>query len=173
MKSIKDYENIALSNTDIFKILGGNAKLVLYPNLIKYKSIDDVLGGKPVILLFEAKKNYGHWTALWKKGNTIYFFNPYGGYPDDGLKYIPEHFAKLNNENVPYLSILLYNSPYKLNYNEYQYQRHDPDIKTCGRHVAVRLLFKSMSDSQYHKFIKNFTKKYNIDADKLVTLLTI
>ena len=173
-KILSYYENIALSNKDIFKILKGKGNLVVYPDLIKYKNIDEVLGNDDMcILLFEARKNYGHWCCLWKIDNTVSFFNPYGGFPDDSLKFIPEHFAKISNQNYPYLSILLDESPYQLTYNERKYQKHGKDIKTCGRHCAVRLLCRNMDDNEYFNYINYFTKKYNIDPDAFVTLITM
>jgi hypothetical protein len=172
---IKKYEDIALSDKHMFKLLDGKNNLVLYPNLINYDNIDDVLGDYGMCtLLFEAKKNYGHWCCLWKQSpDTVSFFNSYGGYPDDSLKYIPEHFARISNQDYPYLSILLNNSPYKLTYNEYAYQKLAKDIKTCGRHVCVRLFCRELTDNQYHKFIKEYCKKYNVNADQLVTLMTM
>lgn len=172
---IKHYEDVALSDKQLLKIINGNAKLVLYPDLKNYSSIDEVLGTHTAcILLFEAKKNYGHWCCLWKLNNsTVSFFNPYGGYPDASLKHIPEHFARISNQDYPYLSLLLYNSPYKLTYNERQYQEKNKNIKTCGRHCGVRLICRNMSDDQYYNYMKYFTSKYHINNDQFVTLLTI
>ena len=172
---IKHYENIALSDEHLFKLLNGKNKLVLYPDLINYDNIDKVLGKYGMCtLLFEAKENYGHWCCLWKlDNNTVSFFNSYGGYPDDSLKYIPEHFARISDQDYPYLSLLLDKSPYDLTYNEHAYQKKGKDIKTCGRHVCVRLLCRKLTDKQYYDYVKYFTDKYNINADEFVTLLTI
>ncbi len=174
-KILAKYEDIALTNGDIFKILDGEFNLVLYPQLVSYSDIDQVLGPHGAcVLLFEAKERYGHWCCLWKQDeNTVSFFNSYGGFPDDSLDHIPEHFAKINNEDYPYLSLLLDNSPYDLTYNEYDYQKHDSNIKTCGRHVCVRLWCRDMSDDQYHEYISYFMKKYRINADQFVTLITM
>ncbi len=84
-KILKAYEDIALSNTDITNLLNGKVNIVLYPDLYRYRSIDEVMGPfQACILLFEAKPSYGHWCAIFKTDlNTVEFFNPYGGYPDD------------------------------------------------------------------------------------------
>lgn len=172
---LKHYEDISLSDKDIFKLLDGKYKLVLYPDLIKYTDIDQVLGKYGAcVLLFEARPNYGHWCCLWKLDkNTVSFFNSYGGYPDDSLEYIPEHFAQESNQNKPYLSILLDKCPYDLTYNEYAYQKKGKNIRTCGRHVCVRLFCRNLGDDEYHDLIMHFVKKYNINPDEVVTLLTI
>lgn len=172
---IKHYESIALSDEHIFKLLNGKNKLVLYPDLIKYDNIDQVLGENGICtLLFEARKNYGHWCCLWRLNpTTISFFNSYSGYPDDSLKYIPEHFAKVSDQDVPYLSLLLDKSPYSLTFNQHAYQKKGGDIKTCGRHVCVRLICRKMTEEEYYHYVKHFTEKYNIDPDEFVTLLTM
>ena len=172
---IKKYEAYSLSNKDIFNLLDGKFNMVLYPNLHKYRSIDEVLGPYGAcVLLVEAKERYGHWTCLWKLNqNTVSYFNSYGGYPDDSLDYVPEEFAKENHEDKPYLSVLLDNSPYELTYNEYAYQKRGPDTRTCGRHVCVRLFCRTMDDDQYHKYLEHFCEKYNLTPDEFVTLMTI
>lgn len=172
---LKHYEDISLSDKNLFDLLDGQNSLVLYPNLPNYANIDEVLGPNGMcILLFEAKKNYGHWCCLWKLDEeTVSFFNPYGGYPDDSLDFIPAHFAKENNEDKPYLSMLLDKSPYKLTYNEHAYQKMANDIKTCGRHCTVRLWCRMMDDDEYYDYIMHFLYEYEIDADAFVTLLTM
>lgn len=171
---LDQYQNVSLSDKHLFTLLDGKNTLILYPELVDYNNIDDVLGPHGMcVLLFEAKAGYGHWVCLWKHEGKISFFNSYGGFPDDSLEYIPAHYAKLNNEDYPYLSLLLYNSPYELTYNEHQYQKRDKDVKTCGRHVAVRLFAKHLTDEQYYKYVKFFCKKYNISPDEFVTLMTL
>jgi hypothetical protein len=171
---IKEYENIALSNFDILKLLNGKANIVLYPDLVKYSTIDEVLGQYGAcVLLFMAKKNYGHWTAIFKRtDDSIEFFNPYGGFPDDSLKFIPCHFRKISNQLHPYLSLLMYNSPYNLSYNEFKFQEHKDNIRTCGRHCVVRLWNRNLDLYQYKKLLDQISDDNNINYDEIVTLLT-
>lgn len=173
-KTLQYYEDIALSNHNIMDLLDGQVNIVLYPDLHKYKNIDEVLGPYGAcILLFEAKPNYGHWCAIIKENNnSIEFFNPYGGFPDDSLKYIPHHFAKISNQLVPYLSLLLADSPYELYYNEFAFQKHKKNIKTCGRHCVFRVMHKHMNIYQYKNILDNLCKKYKTDYDGVVTIMT-
>jgi hypothetical protein len=177
-EQLKFLQNIALSDADLFKLLDGKNKMVLYPDLHKYNNIDEVLGEHGMCtLLVESQPNYGHWVAVWKLNeNTVSFFNSYGGlnagWPDDVLKYVPKEFAEVNFENYPYLSELLLKSPYKMTYNEYKYQKMCPDVKTCGRHVAVRLFCRDLNDKQYYDYIKHYENMLGCDADEFVTLMT-
>lgn len=166
---IKKYEDIALSDQEVLKLVNTEANIILYPDLYKYNNIDEIL--EPygaAFILFCAKPNYGHWCLLFKlDDNTLEFFNPYGGFPDDSLKFIPKHFRSVSNQNSPILSYLLMNSPYELTYNEHQFQKKEKNVKTCGRWCSVRLLSRDLSLKEFTKFFKN---KY---GDKLVTVLTM
>lgn len=172
---IKQYQDIALSDKEVLRLINGKANLILYTDLHKYDSIDDILEPYGAcILLFEAKPKYGHWCCLFKRNEKmIEFFNPYGGYPDDSLKFIPMRFRLVSNQFYPHLSWLMINSPYELSYNEYKFQKHGSDIKTCGRWCAIRLIFRYFSLNDFHELITYLTKKFNMKSDELVTLLTM
>lgn len=170
---LRVYEDIALSDGQLLNLIDGKAKLVLYPDLVKYDNIDEVLGNHGAcILLFEARPNYGHWTCIHRTGDNVEFFNPYGGYPDDSLQYIPMHFRKISNQYEPYLSKLMYDSPYQLSYNEHKFQKHGKDIKTCGRHCALRLIYRNLSLPEYTEMIKMLKSNTRLPTDELVTYLT-
>lgn len=171
---LKHYKDIALSDKDVTNLLGGRVNIILYPNLHKYRDIDEVLGPHGAcVLLFEAKKGYGHWVCLFKVGlNEIEFFNSYGGYPDDSLKKISCHYARISNQIIPYLSVLLLQSPYELSYNEFQFQKKTDGIRTCGRHCVFRLLNRDLDLYQYVDLLKILRKKCNTDYDGVVTIFT-
>jgi len=176
---IKEAEAIALSDKDVLKIVNHKANLVLYPDLHKYTHIDDILGKYGAcIILFESKPQYGHWCCIFKATPTLLeFFNPYGkiidGMPDEGLKYIDPKFREETNQLLPYLSMLMLDSPYELSYNEYPFQKLAKGISTCGRHVCVRLLCRKMTLNDYYKMMTKMAKKYDIDYDAIVTLITM
>ena len=166
---LRRYEDIALSNNEILELVNGKANIIIYHDLHNYKNIDDILGKYDAcFILFESQPRYGHWCLLFKMNNNeLEFFNPYGGFPDDTLEYINEDFKNKSNQNLPYLSILMYNSPYELYYNEYPFQKKDKNIKTCGRWCSIRLICRNYS---LEEFAHMFNNKY---GDKLVTLLTL
>src|SRR5208282_3443963 len=128
------------------------------------------------ILLFEAKKDYGHWTAIIKRNNVIEFFNSYGGdnsgLPDAALSMINPEFRIISNQIFPYLTKLMYDSPYELNYNEFRFQKKGQSIRTCGRHCVIRCLCKNMNIYQYKDFLDKLCNYYNTDYDGIVTILT-
>lgn len=172
---IKKYEDIALSDKEVLKLIYKRANLILYPNLHKYNNIDEILHPYGAcILLFEAKPRYGHWCCIFKINDKLLeFFNPYGGYPDDSLEYISNRFRKISNQLYPHLSYLMLKSHYELSYNEYQFQEHNPDIKTCGRWCAIRLRYRYLNLDQFHNMIENMSDILRVTHDELVTLLTM
>lgn len=166
---IKKYRKIPLSGHNLLQLVDGKANIVLYPNMHYYKNIDQLLDPfDACFILFESKPNYGHWCLLFKiNPHTIEFFNPYQGFPDDSLKFINKQFKSITNQDFPYLSHLLYNSPYDLTYNEYPFQKFANDISTCGRWCAIRLIYKYFD---LRLFAYLFFNKF---GDDLVTLLTM
>lgn len=176
---IKKAEKVALSDKEVLDLVDNKARLIVYPDLHKYKNIDDVLGKYGAcIILFEAKPNYGHWCCLFRVNDKlIEFFNPYGGiyegYPDEGLKYISKEFREETNQLIPYLSYLMLDSPYELSYNEYKFQELKDGINTCGRHVATRLACRKISLNEYYELLTYLSKKYDLTYDGVVTVLTM
>lgn len=174
MKNLLDiYKSMALSNFDLIKLVGGNANVEVYPEIHKYDTIDELLGPHDAcFLLFETEPKFGHWCAIIKYGNTVEFFDPYSGYPDNVLEFIPEDFKNESNQNYPYLTELLYECPYDIEFNDHKYQKKSNKINTCGRHCACRILFKNLDLKEYDSMIKTLSKNLKTDPDGVVTTIT-
>lgn len=159
---IKNKEDDALSNFDLEKLLGNKAKILVYEDLKNYSDLDEVLEPEgSVIILYQDKKNQGHWVALLRRKNGIEFFDSYGGQPDTQL-------ASMKYNKLPYLLNLIENYPGVVYYNPYQLQSDDRNVSTCGRWCALRILLKELS---LNDFAKIFTGKGK-DPDYIATLLT-
>lgn len=173
-KTLDRYKSIALSNFDLVDLLDGKATVMLYPDMYKINSIEQLLHPYDAcFLLFETEPRMGHWCALLKYGDTVEFFDPYSGYPDDVLKFIPKDFKKKSKQDYPYLTKLLYECPYKIEFNDNKYQKHNNNINTCGRHCALRILCKDLDNKQYDKMIKKLQKETGMNPDDLVTAITM
>ena len=72
--------NKALSDEDIQRILGGDAKIIKYAELGNLYDIDQLLPEEKdyCIILYEDRPNRGHWTALLKYNNLYEHFDSYG-----------------------------------------------------------------------------------------------
>jgi len=151
-------------------LLDGKANIMSYARLTEYDNLDEALGEHgALVLLYETKRNFGHWTLVFRLDNdTVEFFDSYSLKPDDELKFIPEYFRIENNQLLPHLTYLLYTSGYKVEYNDYKLQKKLRDMNTCGRHVVSRLLFRNLDIDKYAKMIK----KSGLLPDIFVTILT-
>lgn len=168
---IKKLMSKSLSNYDILKIIQNKANLITYPDIHKYKSLDELLGKhKACIILYETKPLYGHWCCIFKLSNDcVEFFDPYGLFPDTEKKFINKDYQKLSNQYKPYLKALMLESPYILTYNHFPFQEKKVGVNSCGRWCAIRLLFRHLA---LDDFIKIFGKKRHNKHDFYITLLT-
>lgn len=170
---IDKHKSIPLSDADLLKLVENKARILVYSDLQKYETLDKALGEHGAIfLLYESRPDYGHWTCMFKMddGETVEFFDPYGIFPDYQLDWIPEHFREVSGQMYPQLSALLYNSPYKLTYNEHKFQKKGAKINTCGRWSALRLIFRDLS---LKDFAKMFKSKYGDDIVSVLTSLDL
>ena len=120
-----------------------------------------------------SQPRYGHWCTLFKRGNILEFFNPYGGYPDNTLNFITKKFRDSSNQNYTYLSKLLLECPYELEYNEHKFQKMNINTKTCGRHCAIRLYFRELSLENYYDLLVILSQMFHKNFDEIVTLMTL
>jgi len=174
---IKDYENVALSDRDLLRVLDGKANIVLYPDIANMGSLDDVLGPHgAAIILFCSRPSYGHWCALIRGVGGDYgrveFFNPYGGFPDDSLELLDRAWAVRSGQDKPLLSLLMIESPYELSYNQYPFQEHSKNVKTCGRHCASRVLLRDLPLDAYASTLYQAAKETGTTPDAVVSAFT-
>lgn len=166
---VKKNKSKALSNFDLLKLVDGLANVVIYDQIYKYKTVDELLGPYgAVFILYLFKPKYGHWCCLIKRTpKIIEFFDSYGGPPDEVLDHIPKDFKKKSHQDYCYLSRLLWQSPYSIEYNDYNFQKHGANIKTCGRFAALRVMLK-------HLTLKQFARIFNDPhSDDLATFFTM
>ena len=149
-----------------------SVNIVPYTELGQYNSIDGLFSRcNCCIILYQEEINSGHWVCLFKRNKTIYFFDSYGIRPDRQQHTMSESVRKRFYED-PELIYLMYHSPYKIDYNPYQFQADGMDIATCGRHCIVRLWNRGKNADQYKKWVDKVCKKHTLNPDELVYLLT-
>lgn len=183
---IDKFKSIPLSNYDIEDLLDGQVNIVMYPDMHKYKSLDELLYPyKCCIILYETAPRKGHWVCLTlrpdihmkKNGEcqiVLEYWNSYGsskddattGMPDDELKFIPKDFAIESNQDYPYLTRLILDCNYKLTFNEFPFQKLKAGISTCGRWCVLRCLLKELSLEEFRDLF------LGLYGDEYISLLT-
>ena len=110
--------------------------------------------GDNCVILYNTKKNYGHWCCLINHGNRFEFFDSYGIKPDYELGQIDEEVREELGENEPYLSKLLKLSGKPIEYNAIRLQKYKNGVNTCGKHCVVRIMAKKIPIDEYGKILK-------------------
>jgi len=154
-----------LSGNDIISVVqknGGDTGLIKYGQLKKVGDIMNVLKNDCCVILYETKKNFGHWCCLIETnfGNekVLEFFDPYGMIMDDELKY-----SSYSGKN-PRLLQLLYDCDLPISYNHHKFQKMKDGVSTCGAWCALRIINKGLS-------LEQFNNKYGKIGDNGVAQL--
>lgn len=173
-KLIKKEISEPLDDSEIKQFIP-DAQILPYNELIKYKSLDELLPeGKTIFLLYQLSPNSGHWTVLRRKNNHVYFFDSYGGKPDSQLNFISETENQKLGITAPYLTQLMDQSNLPIHYNTIPYQKdtNKTPINTCGRHgifFALNNIEKNRNIKEYYKLMKFLKKKMKCSYDDIVT----
>ena len=103
-----------LSDEELKVILGKDLKIVMYPDLADYSSIEELLPNPNdycIILIVESETKFnisGHWVALLKYDGIYEYFDPYGNGVDvDLMNWMDAKTRARLNESKPYLTYLL------------------------------------------------------------------
>ncbi len=165
----------ALSDDELEAVLD-NPKIIKYSELANYGSIDELLPNDKdyVILLFEQQPNVGHWVGLLKYNDTIEYYDSYAKPPEYPLRWSREYNNQLRQYPKLLENLLSYNNNYKIIYNKKRVQSLDPNVKTCGRHLASRIKFMLDYDydlNKYNKLLESMKKKLNTSYDDIVAYL--
>jgi hypothetical protein len=162
----------ALSNHDIFQLLKGKCNVITYSELSKYNTIEQALGKNGcLVILYETEPNFGHWTCVFYSRNQrgkkiISWFDSYGLYPDDEVDFIDNNMRKLLTGGEFYLSKLLSNTQYPVEYNEFPLQEMKDGVNTCGKWAVARILLRDLPVEDFYYLFrsgKNFTSDQLVD----------
>lgn len=153
----------ALSDQDIRR-LNPRTKLILYEDVKKYKTIDQLLAPyDSVIILYEWQRtkdaSIGHYITVNRVNNGIVeHFDSYAIKPDkelEQLKDAPQAFKRMTGQDNKYLLDLYLKSPHPISYNHYPLQSLSDEISTCGRFCVIRSLYRYMPLEDFAKIFLN------------------
>lgn len=164
-----------LSPQEIYEIAKVPFKTMKYSEFAHKKHIDDCFNDHDdVLIIYESIPQYGHWCALHRnKDKSINFFDSYGfdDFDTHELTKTPNgKFKTENNMDFPYLLKLLYDSNRRIEYNDFQFQKHGPKINTCGRWCALFFMTNTfLSPEQLISLFEDIPLKHR---DDVITILT-
>lgn len=174
-----------LSVEDVHKIADKPFNVVKFGDIKKYDNIYDLfvpstLGMRyapvdDVLILYELKKNSGHWCVLKRipKGKYKYsyhFLDSYGDVIDNQRKYINPEFRKVSGQNSPnILEQLFDNRETDIHYNDKKLQQDG--YSTCGRYAGLFIRFNEPVE-KFVSNLKKFAKLEKMNIDDTVIALT-
>lgn len=158
-KKMPQVESYSLSETDIQRMIP-SLKILPYPDLLKARTIDDVLDqkGRLMLLYLTESEMSGHWVCLlkYRNSNIIEYFDPYGNYKPDGeSKWLTPEKLKQLGQSTKKLTQLLNASPYEIKSNAFPFQSEQMNMNTCGRHCTTRLYFKHLRLPEYIALVES------------------
>jgi hypothetical protein len=177
-------ESTLLSDKDVLRIIGPGSKVMTYPEVMKYGSIEALFGGyDKIILLYineiDGRDISGHWCLLTKvsrNGKIVCeFSDPYGYKPDDQLKFYTPQWRTQSGQRTNHLTKLLYDFSLgknnEVHYNELELQKDNANINTCGRIIGLRGHFYKIPLAQYQQMFRDMKRK-GYDLDKVAVALS-
>ena len=171
-------EPMSNSELELYFGSGYESEIMMYKDLANFGSIDELLP-KDIdyrIILIETSPNVGHWVLILKYKDTVEYFNSYGVNGDvQKNSLIPKKMNIFLGQKKDYLTDLMKksDSKYKLIHNKTKFQKNSPDVATCGRHIALRIICCEkmfMNLKEYTDFVKGSCKMYNCNPDELVCM---
>ena len=166
----------ALSDEELKVILGKDLKIVMYPDLAKYSSIEQLLVNPNdycIILIVESESKFnisGHWTALLRYDGLFEYFDPYGNDVDvDLMTWMDRKTRARLQESKPYLTYLLKGRKYI--YNKVKYEVLKKGVNTCGSHSSYRIyqfVKYNRTLEDYQKHMQDLSKQFGMGYDKIV-----
>ena len=166
-----------LTGSDMLNNSAAPSKLVIYKDIHKYKTLNDLFGDVDVIyLLYESQPYSGHWVTLFRVGDRVELFDSYDNRPDQQFNFINDDFKSQRNMDVPYLTKVLLDHAEnggEVHYNHHKLQREGSNIATCGRHGLVRVMFRDLPIDEDYQLMKQLKSKLNAGSyDEVVLKLT-
>lgn len=156
----------SLTGKDMESYLGKFSKIIKYSELKDVKNIETYMKDFIwLVILYEQKENYGHWTVLIKNdlNNSFEFFDSYGTKPDLQLLDTPMIIRNSLDQNFPYLAVLLFESKRTIFYNHNKLQKLNLKVATCGKWVIVRCLMYLIDLDLFMNYIKRWNNKKSYD----------
>jgi len=168
---IKEIYSQDLTGSDIHITTNGKCPVHLYKDLLKFDSIEQILGPyNKCIILFPVKSSVnGHFVSLLyhEDINTLEYFDPYGFSWDQELKYSED--TKWTQYNI--IGMLMDKAKeqgFKVMWNKYRFQELKDGISTCGKHASIRARFSYLKIDEYAKLML----RQKQSPDYIVTMLT-
>ena len=164
---VQHYNKVDLNGDEISHLIGKPP--VMYSDLPKYKDLEALLGPERycVLLYQTSSKTTGHFVAITAYDDgTVSWRESYGYSPIQVRDLCPydDHFPS-------YVIKLL--SPYKVEYNTFDFQSKHKGISTCGRWASIMCRLRQIPLRDIVRLISTNHSEFLTNYDNTATLLTL
>ena len=157
-----------LSDAKVKAALGPETKILKYSELKNYETIHEILPtvGSFCILLLEDDFNTGHWCAIMKVKEGIFYYNSYGKKYDVDLSVIPMCIRKILHEDKREITRLLDGE--MCTWNKIKMQGNTSQV--CGRFCILVITMVCMMQYSPTECMDFLTEKKDMfgSYDKMV-----
>ena len=173
LEKINHLKQYPLSDKQMEELTGH--RMLSYSELYQYDTLEHLLhiNNGNVIIMYHQTETYGHYCCIsqlteknkwnrpkFKKNEVglVEFFDLYGLFPDKQLGFTNYEASAALKQQHTYLSYLMYHSPYKLSFNEHQFQS-GKNVQTCGFHCAYTIINRWQLLPEYKKDLDSSVKR--------------
>lgn len=155
-----------------------NAKVILYSDLPKYRSLSQLLGSEGVIILIRQTPTFGHWVALvpGPEPGVVSYFDSYGYGIDELLRDQDPEMALKVGQAQPHLTnlinqALMNDEIERVDINTKKLQNPTESVAACGAYAVLRILWNNYSNNDFIHLISDPSGSGSV-TDRNVSLLT-
>ena len=165
MPSLSKLVQTPLSMTQVKEHLP-DIPVILYSKFAQLKTLPPAC-----VYLFLTNQNYGHFCAVFNRGNVVELFDSYGIKPEAEHNFVKIGLLEHLHERDDLILNMAKKNGWSVSYNHTQLQSWNPKVETCGRHCVSRVLKQSMDIDEYVQWLQGVAKKANVSNDILVSYL--
>lgn len=164
--------------TKLVKVGRESAKVLLYSDLARFSTLEQLLNPEGVVILYRQTPTFGHWVSLipGPEIGMISYFDSYGYGIDDLLQEVDPGLRVKLGQDTPYLTNLISRAFDRggLEYcdvNSVEVQSPSEKVASCWGYCVLRLLWMNLTNKEFVKLLMDKSGP-GTAADRNVALMT-
>ena len=125
---------------------------------------------RALVFLYRQTPTFGHWIAIFDRGDDLYVFDPYGQTPPDawGAGRPAQDLESLGQDRPRLLGAMLRANYRAIEWNDIPLQYPDQSVQTCGRWAVTRIAGRSLGVDEFAAAILSAARALGVSTDALV-----
>ena len=125
---------------------------------------------RALVFLYRQTPTFGHWIAIFDKGDDLYVFDPYGQTPPDawGAGRPAQDLESLGQDRPRLLGAMLRANYRAIEWNDIPLQFPDQSVQTCGRWAVTRIAGRELGVNEFAAAVFSAARALGVSTDALV-----